>query len=119
MGAWDFAKKVGRYIPGVAQVEAGLDGNWQGAVNPFQNVTNLAGDAVDGVVDVAGNIKDAYTAPFDEKRRGYDAVAERAEQIKQERMARKDKTYAMAEEKYRPTREALAAVYGDPKSWKL
>lgn len=169
MGAWDFVKKAGRYIPGVAQVEAGLDGNlagaanpfqsavplvdaatggsastaegyankagryvpgiandeallngdWSGAINPFKAATNVYDDVKGAVRDAAGNIVDAYNAPFDEKRRGYDAVAERAEQIKQERMARKDKTYAMAEEKYRPTREALAAVYGDPKTWKL
>lgn len=64
-------------------------------------------------------LKNAYDAPFDEKRAGYDAVADRAQQIKQERMARQDQTYARADAKYAPARSALSAVYGDPKSWKL
>jgi hypothetical protein len=119
MGFWDTARQIGRYVPFVAQGEAALEGDWQGAINPFQNITNAAGDSYQAAGDAGRKIADAYGEPFDEKRRGYDAVAERAEQIKQERMARKDKTYAMAEEKYRPTREALAAVYGDPRTWKL
>lgn len=113
---------------------------WQkgGAWNP----TNWDGDDLTGVLSGAGtgflaggpvgavvggyaggvaseSMDDANKSAHDEKRQGYDQVIARAEQLKQERMARKDRTYEMADEKYRPTRAALAAVYGDPESWKL
>lgn len=96
------------YIPGVANVAAGFRGDWKNAVDPFQAYENIG-----------GSIKDAYDAPFDKKREGYDAVMDRAGELKQERLARKDKTYQMADEKMRPAREALRAVYGDPSTWSL
>ena len=112
--SWD---KLASYIPGVNTIDDAVHGRWKDAG------LNLATGGLyglgNGIATGVDAIRNAYSAPFDEKRAGYDAVAARAEQIKQERIARKDKTYAMAEEKYRPTREALAAVYGDPSQWKL
>lgn len=96
------------YIPGLANIHSAAQGNWSDALDPFQAVENAG-----------GAIKHAYDAPFDQKREGYDAVTAQSQRLKAERQARKDKTYAQAEEQYRPAREALAAVYGDPKSWKL
>ena len=96
------------YVPGVANVAAAVNGDWRNAIDPFQAYENIG-----------GAVKNAYDAPFDRKREGYDAVIDQSQKLKAERMARKDKTYAMAEEQYRPTREAIAAVYGDPRSWKL
>lgn len=96
------------YLPGVANVADAFRGDWKGAINPL-----------DAQFNIGGAVKDAYNAPFDQKRAGYDAVIDQSQKLKAERMARKDKTYAQAEEQYRPAREALAAVYGDPRSWKL
>lgn len=104
MGFWDWTD----YVPGLAQIHSAAQGKWSDALDPFQPYENIYSKA-----------KDAYDAPFDEKRKGYDAVIDQSQKLKAERMARKDKTYDMAEEKYRPAREAIAAVYGDPKSWKL
>ncbi len=112
--SWD---KFASYIPGVNTIDDAAHGRWGDAGK------NLATGGLYGLGKGIGKgveaIGDAYGAPFDEKRLGYDVIGEQLQGLKKERMARKDKTYAMAEEKYRPAREALAAVYGDPKTWKL
>lgn len=104
MGYFDWAD----YVPGVANTKAAIEGRWSDALDPFQSTENIY-----------GAYRKANAEPFDEKREGYDAVIAETQRLKAERMARKDKTYNMAEEKYRPAREAIDAVYGDPKNWKL
>lgn len=100
-----------QYIPGVNSIGEAVQGNFGQAGKDL--LWNPA------LSDAGSAIKNAYEKPFDEKRKGYDAIIAQSQQLKAERQARKDKTYAQAEEQYRPAREALAAVYGDPKSWKL
>jgi len=119
MGAWDFAKKVGRYIPGVAQVEAGLEGDYLGAVNPFQNVVNAGEDAYGGAKDAVNAVGDKLRKPYEDKAMGIASIQERLDALKKERMARMDQVYGKADAKFDNSRAALKQLYGDPSGWKL
>jgi len=94
--------------------------------NPFSEIYNdfSNGNIGTGILDLGtGGIysaaKDAYSAPFDEKRKGFDAVSAAAEQVKQQRIARQQETLQKSLAALDPTRKAIAAVYGDPSTWSL
>jgi len=71
------------------------------------------------IVSVAKKAKGAVDDVYGEKAKGYDAIRAEVERLKQERKGQKDFAYNLANSKYQPTRDAIAAVYGDPKGWKL
>lgn len=94
--------------------------------NPFSEIYNdfSNGNYGTGLLDIGtGGIysaaKDAYEAPFNEKRAGFDAVSAQAEQVKQERIARQQATLQAALAKMDPTKKAISALYGDPSTWSL
>ena len=91
--------------------ETGKDvknGDWSEAGKDFAS----SGDPIVG--EVIGE-QDAY----DEKAKGYDAVQAAAERMKAERMAQKEAAMAKVEAALAPTKKAMAAVYGDPSTWRL
>lgn len=92
------------YVPGVSEFSQGNIG--QGLLD----VGTL------GLYDDAkGDVKGAY----DKKAQGYDAVIAQAAANKADRIKRQQDTYDLADSKLAPSRAALAAVYGDPSTWKL
>ena len=94
--------------------------------NPFSEIYNDVsnGNIGTGVLDLAtlgaySPIKDAYNAPFDAQKKGFDDVANHAEAIKQQRIQRQQDTLKQSLAALDPTRKAIAAVYGDPSTWTL
>jgi len=75
--------------------------------------------AVAGATDIYHAVKPKVDAAYGQKAAGYDAIRAEVERLKQERKGQKDFAYNLANSKYQPTRDAIAAVYGDPKGWKL
>jgi hypothetical protein len=97
-------------IPGVNTVKDVVTGNWGDAAK--NAVTG-------GLYGTATSIKGAYDKPFDEQKAGYQAVIDQANAIKQQRIARQQATLASVNQQYAPANKAIAAVYGDPSTWKL
>jgi hypothetical protein len=114
------------YVPGVSNARGVARGDWGAAIDPtgggYNAVRDIrdAGSAVGKWAEgVGGDIKDAFNKPYEDKAKGYDAIRAETDRLKKERMAQKDFAYNLADSKYQPSRDALAAVYGDPKSWRL
>ncbi len=128
MSFGSFLKHVGGYIPGVSNVEGIAQGDlgkalagpvYQGAedlgIAPSSDWStwgNLASD-------IGHGIGHAINKPYDEKRKGYDAVMGMVDADKAERYGQKQKSYDLQMQAYDPTRKAIAALYGDPANWKL
>lgn len=99
---------AGFFVGGpVGAVVGGYGGGSQG-----ENVGNK-------IKGYAGDVKDAFDAPYEMKAKGYDAIRAETDRLKQERMGQKKYAYDLADSKYAPTRAAIAKVYGDPSGWKL
>jgi hypothetical protein len=54
-----------------------------------------------------------------QKLQGIDALIAQSEKIKQARLARQQAQLAATHEASQPARDAIAAVYGPPSSWRL
>jgi hypothetical protein len=135
-------------IPGVAQLKAAYDtaddvahrrwksalGNGVDAVSPTSGWYNVGQQHIEGgqdwgngiVPDAAHGVKvggqwvhDKIDAPYEEKKKGYDAIRDEIAGLKRERQGQKDFAYNLADSKYEPARQAIKALYGDPASWKL
>ena len=104
MGAWDWTN----YIPGVDNTKQLLQGNFGKALDP-----------ADFAVNAYGAIKNAYDKPFDEKRQAYDQVGQMSQEIQQKRMQRQQDILRQTLAARDPERNAINAVYGDPRQWKL
>ncbi len=90
--------------------ETGKDianGDWSEAGKDFISQDPIVGEVI--------GTQDAY----DEKAKGYDAVQAAAQRMKAERMAQKEAAMAKVEAALDPTKKAMAAVYGDPSTWRL
>lgn len=105
---WDKLPAIGSLKHLYASGKAVGNGDWKGAGKEFAR-------SADPIINDALGYQDGQ----DEKRHGYDVVQDEAERLKAEAIARKDKMYAMGEEKFEPTKAAMSAIYGDPKTWKL
>lgn len=105
----------GLYGPAVGGVQL-VQGAGEGVGSWVKDTAGKIGGAAS---DAFHSVKDAYNKPFEEKAAGYDAIAARAEQIKQERIARQQATLQQTMAAYEPARKAISAVYGDPSTWKL
>ncbi len=86
-----------------------------GAQDLYRGAKYVGGKIRDGFGGVADAVNDAYA----KKAEGYDAIRAETERLKGVRQGQKDFAYNLADSKYQPTRDAIAAVYGDPRSWKL
>lgn len=116
------------------------DNDWKGAVGetlgavkiPFSNqhsagdVWNLAREKgwLDGDGPGAGDLPDWLGGgggddAYAQKAAGYDAIRAETNRLQGERRADKDRAYQLQMQAYEPSRKALAAVYGDPSTWKL
>ncbi len=116
------------------------DGDWRGAVGevtgavkiPFSNqhslgdVWNAARDKgwLDGDGPSSGELpdwlgggdgEDAYA----KKAEGYDAIRAETNRLQEGRRGDMDRAYALQMKAHEPSRKALAALYGDPSTWKL
>jgi hypothetical protein len=104
-------------IPGVNTAYDFGTGDWKGGL------ANLGTGGLYGTYDQGksglNDLKNAYNAPFNEKRQGYDAVSAMAGDVKNQRIARQQATLGAVESKLDPQRRAIQAMYGDPSSWKL
>ena len=96
-----------------------------------QHAKNLAGDALTAGWYGTGQeavkagkagwsaLKNAYDAPFEEKRAAYDRVGQMSQEIQQKRIQRQQDILRQTLAARDPERNAINAVYGDPKNWKL
>lgn len=116
------------YAAGVKDLIQGKGLSWETAADftPFAPAVTAGQDiyrggkyVVDKVKNGIGDVVDTVNDAYAKKAEGYDAIRAETERLKKERMGQKDFAYNLADSKYQPTREAIAAVYGDPKSWKL
>lgn len=94
--------------------------------NPFKEIYDdfSGGNIGTGILDLGtGGIysyaKNAYETPFNDQKAGLQDIADRAAQLKQERIARQQATLQQSLAALKPTRDALHAVYGDPSTWSL
>ncbi len=124
-GWGDFFGDVTDLIPAKHVYKAGADalqGDWSGAgENLLESVPGVQTGEDLYKMGRAGAraIGRAVNAPYDEKRKGYDAVMGMVDADKAERYGQKQKSYDLQMQAYDPTRKAIAALYGDPANWKL
>ena len=122
----DWADHAVRAVPLLNIPYAASNGDWGEAgadalTGGFYGTANQGSELVTGksIPGWIGEAKDAYTAPFNEKRQAIDQVSQMAGNIKQERIKRQQDILAQTLAARDPERQAIAAMYGDPKSWKL
>jgi len=108
-------------VPGVNAAYDAITGDWKGAgANLLTGgLYGTVDQGVKGVKAVGGAIKDAVNAPYDEKRAGYDKIMSDVDRLKGERQGQRDFAYNLASSKLAPTQDAIDALFGPPKSWKL
>ena len=105
---WDIMPVIG----GIKNLyEAGKDvknGDWKSAgKDALSAISPTAAEAI------------GYQDAADEKRSAYDHVQQNIDRIKQERQGMRDFAFNKADAMYDPTKKAIAALYGDPATWKL
>ena len=139
--------KIGHYIPGVSTAEDIYNGDLGGAAISFipgisqlyegskQLTGNDAGylpgsdaygggrtlgDVIGGgISDAWSGAKNAFNAPYEEKKKGMQSIQDNVLRMQAERMAQKDRAYKMATDAMAPAHAAQLAVYGDPSTWRL
>lgn len=112
------------YVPiaaGIRDIAQGKGASWEtvGDFTPLAPAIAGGQDLWKGAKWLGGKVKDAYTAPYEQKAAGYDAIRAEVDRLKGVRQGQKDFAYNLADSKFAPARKALDAVYGDPSTWKL
>jgi hypothetical protein len=106
-GALDNLKKTGYDLGTGGLYDTGLQAGYAG--NAIEN----------GVKNIGNSIKNAYDAPFEQKKAGYQAVQDQAAAYEQQRRNQQQVTLAQTLAQYDPAKKAMAAVYGDPSTWRI
>lgn len=118
MAIWDYSPAKVLYDSGRSAAE----GDFSGAADALGRYTvpyRLGKAGYDKGKELYADAKDAINAPYKKAEEGFDVILGQLGNLKQERLARKDKTYADANAQYDETRSAMQAVYGDPRTWRL
>jgi hypothetical protein len=97
---------------GSGALAGGLAGGPLGAV-----IGGIGGGYLGGVS--ADNGQQQIKGAEAQKASGIDALIAQSEKIKQQRIARQQATLQQSMAASQPARDAIAAVYGPPSSWKL
>jgi hypothetical protein len=112
-------KNVWDYVPVVSGARSFAKGDENPLISAGKLLPTPLAPIIQGGEDLYHGYKNAQNDAYDSKRKGYDDVSAMAEQMKQERLKRQQDTYQQGMAALDPERNAIKALYGEPKSWKL
>lgn len=113
----------GPRAPKTMQVPAGKNPDGSIKYGTVERNNGLRG-SYDSAADLTGlptsdQIVHAVNKPYEDKRAGYDAIQAKVLELQAKREQQKKYAYDLANQAFEPSRKAMAAVYGDPSTWKL